>query len=219
MRASTIGRSVFAALAVLGITAGVMVGQMTKPDKAKACPVCAVIAGVGVYEVVTTGIVAGAAVGVGTQLGRISNHAESRAKEIHKPGGVKWDKWMVKVRHRRAVGANIWKGSLSKMANWFKNHVGTFKIKKRWPEGAFWCFTNAAGSYLSNHNLRDAALACIGGFLAGVSERPKGKAPGQPPAYYDAAMQAAVGAPWSAVTVDPAVEGAVPPEVMALETP
>jgi hypothetical protein len=129
---------------------------------------------------------------------------------------------MKKVRHQRSLGHAVWKKggkSLGGLARWFRNHVGAMKIKKHWPTGAWYCLISATGSYLSNGSLRDAAFACIGGFLAGVTVPPRGRAlvpPVVAPSWYDAAMQAEVGAPWSALVPDDPAEAA-PLWVVALQ--
>jgi hypothetical protein len=182
-------------LAVLIIAAAFTSERMTAPEPAGAVPIA--IGGAEGGGLIASGLLAAGSVAAGSELGHIINRAGDRAHAIVRHPRV-YERYMKRVRGYRDFGGRIWKRagkSIRGLRRFMRRHIGTVRIRRHWPSGVWSCVVAGTTSYLANRKLRDAAFACLGAFVAGVTVPPRGTR--------TVAIDDAVPPPW-VVRIEPA---------------
>ena len=156
------------ALLTAFVTVSVIVAR--QPEQAKACPVCVVAGGIGLYEIATVTLGAGV-IGGGSYytIHHAINNSESKAREVANHPLAN-SGTLAKMRAWRHAGAQIWNAhpSLSKVWRYVRNHASLQRIKNRMPDAAWACGVMGILSYLMNGSLTDAAHACLGAAVGAV---------------------------------------------------
>jgi hypothetical protein len=163
MEASNIRRSAFALLAVLTIVVAFTAERMAQPEPAQACPVCVVAGGVGLYEIVATGLAASAiAGGTAIAVNKIQSSADRARAVARHPG--RHSRFLHKMRQYRTLGKAIWRHvhrSLRGLRRFVVARVSIHHIKRKLPGAAWACGVMGITSYLMNGKPKEAMKACI----------------------------------------------------------
>jgi hypothetical protein len=152
------------ALLVMQPTAASAAAPASRPN----CPPCAVAAGIGIEEIVTGGLIAGAiAGGTAVAVHNINKGAAHAERIVRHPNKFRHAIRLAKAY--RTDGRAIWKAagkSLKGLARWTRRHVGIKQIKKNLPDAAWACGVSGVTVYLLTFHVRAARDACIGAFVA-----------------------------------------------------